>query len=766
MHIRAHILLALFDSFVLLCLSAVWVLALPQLAFAYVDPSVMTYTIQALAGVAVALSAVFGVFARKTRKWLMKLLDIDENSKRTKEAAVHRTVHLEVPTECTTPAESTAPTAPTTPTASTTPTAEDAALSEQAPGAACGGEQQQQNAPSSKAPNVFQRMYQKLPLDKRSFDPRFAERLIIALFASALCFGTILLIAPLEIVGGSAGSLIFSLADVWWVSTLPALGIIVLTALLLSLLRGRVFLMVTSGVAAVGVSAYIQTLCLNIGVPIANGDTIVWYEHATMMTVCAVVWSVIIVSAVICCNVNRKRSCGIIVLSSACLLVVQLVGVASLVISPKESTPSTPESLTAQALAQTESISTEDGLFTVSSNNNVIVFVLDTFDTATMKSILRVPGSTLDAYAGFTCFTNVTGSMIPTHYAIPALITGELPHTDESFKTYVSQRYARSTFLDDLEAAGYSIGLYSDSLDLESASATVGVDKIVNQTINVHGVSSSTLSFTGTLEALWQMALYRDLPWGLKPLFWYYTDQINKLMVNYDPSAPSEDTVYIMDDLRFYNQLCSKGLVFEENTASGELNDETIGTAQTTGAFRFIHMLGSHYPYNYNETAEDLGTDKSTMYSQSRGSLYIVGQYLDMLRELGVYDSSTIIITGDHGKWFLTNEPLTTASCPILLVKPAQSAEEAQQPLQVSDAPVSHANIHASIMESIGLDYHDYGESVWDVMACDNSNRVRYYYTTNTVSRKETAIVEYAITGDAGIISNWQLTGISWNPNE
>ena len=51
-------------------------------------------------------------------------------------------------------------------------------------------------------------------------------------------------------------------------------------------------------------------------------------------------------------------------------------------------------------------------------------------------------------------------------------------------------------------------------------------------------------------------------------------------------------------------------------------------------------------------------------------------------------------------------------------------------------------------------------------MACDNSNRVRYYYTTNTVSRKETAIVEYAITGDAGIISNWQLTGISWNPNE
>ena len=47
-------------------------------AFAYIDPSVMTYTIQAVAGVAVALSAVAGVALRRGRKHLNRILDIDE----------------------------------------------------------------------------------------------------------------------------------------------------------------------------------------------------------------------------------------------------------------------------------------------------------------------------------------------------------------------------------------------------------------------------------------------------------------------------------------------------------------------------------------------------------------------------------------------------------------------------------------------------------------------------------------------------------------
>ena len=54
-------LLLLHDTFAIIALALVLSVGLPGAAFAYVDPSVMTYTIQALAGAAVALSAVLGV---------------------------------------------------------------------------------------------------------------------------------------------------------------------------------------------------------------------------------------------------------------------------------------------------------------------------------------------------------------------------------------------------------------------------------------------------------------------------------------------------------------------------------------------------------------------------------------------------------------------------------------------------------------------------------------------------------------------------------
>ena len=226
-------------------------------------------------------------------------------------------------------------------------------------------------------------------------------------------------------------------------------------------------------------------------------------------------------------------------------------------------------------------------------------------------------------------------------------------------------------------------------------------------------------------------------------------------MVKYDADAPAEDTVYIIDDVRYFNQLNHVGLTVDKNDAD------------TAGAFRFIHLLGPHYPYSYNEKGEYIGTDKSTMMKQAQGSLYMVQTYLQQLKDMGLYDEATIIVTADHGTWWLTNEPLKQASCPILMVKPRQSAEDAQAPAAVTTAPVSHADILPTIRQSIGLEgrgTHEGVSSVYDFEPIDSLERVRWYYTTNTETRKELAIIEYAILGDAGSIANWQLTGVSWDP--
>ena len=47
---------------------------------AYVDPSVMSYTVQAIAGVAIALGVVVGVLWRKVKRGTNKVLGRDENA--------------------------------------------------------------------------------------------------------------------------------------------------------------------------------------------------------------------------------------------------------------------------------------------------------------------------------------------------------------------------------------------------------------------------------------------------------------------------------------------------------------------------------------------------------------------------------------------------------------------------------------------------------------------------------------------------------------
>lgn len=46
---------------------------------AYIDPSVMTYLIQAVAGVAIAIGAAVGIYFRRAKKKINDKLGIDEN---------------------------------------------------------------------------------------------------------------------------------------------------------------------------------------------------------------------------------------------------------------------------------------------------------------------------------------------------------------------------------------------------------------------------------------------------------------------------------------------------------------------------------------------------------------------------------------------------------------------------------------------------------------------------------------------------------------
>ena len=48
-------------------------------ASAYIDPSVMTYALQAVAGIIIAVGAALGIYFRKIKRNINKKLGVDEN---------------------------------------------------------------------------------------------------------------------------------------------------------------------------------------------------------------------------------------------------------------------------------------------------------------------------------------------------------------------------------------------------------------------------------------------------------------------------------------------------------------------------------------------------------------------------------------------------------------------------------------------------------------------------------------------------------------
>jgi len=482
-----------------------------------------------------------------------------------------------------------------------------------------------------------------------------------------------------------------------------------------------------------------------------------------MQVLSTVVWLAIIVGVLTYGHFRNKRAQGAVAILSTFLFVVQFVGAASLFFAPAELTEVNGgggDALNTDLAHRTEVVMTEDQLFTVNPNHNVIVFVLDTYDNAYLNSALRnkhdITQEVLDEFTGFTYFKNATSAMIPTRFAIPFMMTGQMPTPDEPFSTYKAQRYARSTFLQDMADQGYSIGLYTDSL-------TIGMlpqeeqNRITDLTVNMHKLSSETLDFGGALYALYQMGLYRNAPWPLKWAFWYYTDSINAMIVKYDPAAPPEETIYVIDDIRYYNRLNQYGLTLEDEKAGYK------------GGFRFIHLLGSHYPFNYDENVNDLGTDGSSVIPQSIGALRIVATYIQYLKDVGVYDDTTIIVTADHGYWTITLDPIEETSTPIMFVKPAQSAELDELPMVNDMTPVSHLDLQATILEAMGADASEWQTYGYSMLSPDEipDDRVRLYLTTDSEpDLTDVRLREYAIDGDAQVWENWSETGRIWSTQE
>lgn len=214
---------------------------------------------------------------------------------------------------------------------------------------------------------------------------------------------------------------------------------------------------------------------------------------------------------------------------------------------------------------------------------------------------------------------------------------------------------------------------------------------------------------------------------------YYSVDNLPEYFANVIPCADPDSRGYSIDLKSVYNEVA-----------------ETDFTLKSGKTFSFIHIEGCH-GVKYNEKFETpTGSDKGNTATSVRVSFMIINRYIQEMKRLGVYDDATIIITGDHGSAISDSREVRESRLTALFAKPSGSDNS---PLKISSAQVSHEDFWATIFKSEGLDYSDYGTSVFDVE--EGTDRVRYHRWHTYVTGSLDEYV-YEITGPGSKFANWK----------
>lgn len=551
----------------------------------------------------------------------------------------------------------------------------------------------------------------KLWKDNRSYKKRLGISVSVLL---ALTF-TFVFFGPLEIVAFSGNSLVFTYREVLWMLVGMMLAILLATAPLLALLRGKIFNYAVSMLFTAVVGGYLQALLFNGGLGLLTGDSIPWAEHAAGAIGGLLVWCGIGCLVLLVMYLHRKFWAKLVCVISCVLVIMQLVPTVAILCGAYDDTQ--PDGIGGYYLS--------DENFAQLGKENVLVFVLDRLDYDYIQQMLRENPGFLDSLDGFTSYTNAISGYARTKPALIHMLTGAEKETFQiPAEEYYQQAWEeKGNLLQVLKDANYSLNLYTNIRNLFSNAAFAEgyLENVSN--------GQAGMNYGVTAKKLLQLGAFRYAPTVLKPFFWADTNYYNT-GIYYD----SHHSAYQYDDAEYAQRLCNA-------TVTGE------------NVFKLYHLFGPHAPYTMNADGTASETE-TTLMDQMLGSFTNLMKIFDRMKVLGIYEEATIIITGDHGSAVSDTKPLQKATRIGLFYKPSGSAGT---PLQESSAPVSVTNIPATIAKAVGADYSMYGLALDEV--AENGDITRVYYKTvcDTITFRETELCVYHVNGDASIFENWEL---------
>lgn len=433
--------------------------------------------------------------------------------------------------------------------------------------------------------------------------------------------------------------------------------------LLLAVLPRRAFPWGQGVLLGLGVAALLQGNGLNADYGALNGQAIVWEDYTVYGLINTALWAGILF---ICLSLRQWKRFGALCVVLPCLLAVGEGGW----IAYRAAQAPTP---------QTETYLSQAGLYTVGTEENLLVLVLDSVDADQFAQALAEAPDLSRRLEGFTWYRNAMGLSDPTKYGLPALLTGQAYTQPVDYAGFIAAAYADAPLYTMLAGDVWDARFFTDSRYV-SLDAGV-VDNLAREELAVNDPA-------GLTRDLLRLCAFRYAPHFLKPQLWMYSNV-------FLPYAQAQgEPVYEVTDPAFDARLREEGL-----------------EATVERAFRLIHLTGMHPPYTMDADCQ-YQAQGVTAQEQMRGCLRLAEDYLEQLRALGVYDRSAVLILADHGT--------DTVHRPLLLLKrPGDTGEMA-----VNDAPVSYADLPATYVAL--FTGAQAGTELWSIP--QGQARTRLYY--------------------------------------
>lgn len=472
------------------------------------------------------------------------------------------------------------------------------------------------------------------------------------------------------------------------------------------------------------ICAYIQTIATTISFRGLPGDGTATPAGKTQMLINLVVWFVLMALFVFFgvifkrAELCRKGIIFLLILS----MVMQLVSII----------PSAINFATADSDINNEQyyLSTEN-LLELSSKENVVVIVLDNFDRDFYLELVKDNPDALKDFDGFTYYDDNIATYPRTFPAITSMISGVNTDFSMGRTEYFESAYTSTPLFTDLKNSNYKINIFTPSFHSYD-NAAVFCDTAENVTL---ATGNKVTSQQGLIKRMLLLSSYFWLPDFMK------SETISANSFNEVVMQEGDTPKYSMDnsnDVRMYDTLVNEGL-----TTQSEKN-----------TFTFLHLRGCHTPLAMDENCSLADESTLTQLQQTKGCFKLLGEYIKQMKDLGIYDNATIIITGDHGA--LGNDDVhSDPSLTALLVK---EKGEFGTPIKTSTAQVSQANLHATIIKSAGITTNnDYGTAYSDVAKNETVERTHYFQVYTGSDRKDENVT-YKINGTGTDFGNWEIT--------